>query len=111
MYSYTVRERNSIHFLGFITLIFCQAYVFCYTYLYRLLLVCFFLTGSEEMSPWGLIQNLPCIRRKVRFALYDSLSNYGKSEKNQQDDSDIDNPNIPFLDPVLSKNFSVEQLI
>ena len=61
------------------------------------------------MSPWGLIQNLPCIRRKVRFALYDSLSNYGKSEKNQQDDSDTDNPNIPFLDPALSKNFSVEQ--
>ncbi|CAG8623925.1 11400_t:CDS:10, partial [Paraglomus brasilianum] len=66
-----------------------------------------FLYGSDEMSPWGLIQNLPCIRRKVRSTLYDRLSHYREFERNQQDDSD--NPNIPFVGPVLSKNLSSDE--
>ena len=66
-----------------------------------------FLIGSEELSPWGLIHKLPCIRHKVRSTLYLHLRNYGKSEKNQH--ANNDNPNIPFLDPTSSKNLSVEQ--
>ena len=60
------------------------------------------------MRPWGLVQNLPCLRHKVRSALYDNLSDYGgKSERNQKDYSN--NPNIPFLDPTLSKHLSLEE--
>ena len=44
------------------------------------------------MSPWGCVQNSPCIRRKVRTALHDSLS-----------------PNIPFSDTVLSKKSSSDE--
>ena len=44
------------------------------------------------MSPWGCVQNLPCIRRKVRTALRDSLS-----------------PNIPFSNSVLSKNLTTDE--
>ncbi|CAG8639111.1 7657_t:CDS:2 [Paraglomus brasilianum] len=51
-----------------------------------------FLFGSDEMSPWGLIQNLPCARYKVRSALYQSLR-----------------PNIPFSGPILSNDLSVDQ--
>ncbi|CAG8466855.1 4880_t:CDS:2 [Paraglomus brasilianum] len=53
-----------------------------------------FLFGSYEMNPWGLIQNLPRVRHKVRSALYDSLR-----------------PNIPFSGPILSKNLSSDEKV
>ena len=46
------------------------------------------------MRPWGLVQNLPCIRRKVRTALHDSLS-----------------PNIPFSGSVFSEDLSSDDKI
>jgi len=46
------------------------------------------------MNPWGLIQNLPRVRHKVRSALYDSLR-----------------PNIPFSGPILSKNLSSDEKV
>ncbi|CAG8619517.1 3570_t:CDS:2, partial [Paraglomus brasilianum] len=51
-----------------------------------------FLYGSYEMNPWGLIQNLPRVRHKVRTTLYESLR-----------------PNIPFSGPVLSKDLSSDE--
>ncbi|CAG8466817.1 4878_t:CDS:2 [Paraglomus brasilianum] len=51
-----------------------------------------FLFGADVIGPWGLIQNLPCVRHRVRSALYDNLR-----------------PNIPFSGPILSDNFSVDQ--
>ncbi|CAG8654233.1 7393_t:CDS:2, partial [Paraglomus brasilianum] len=51
-----------------------------------------FLYGADAMGPWGFVQNLPCIRRKVKAALRDSLR-----------------PNIPFSDSVLSKDLSIDE--
>ncbi|CAG8622177.1 5913_t:CDS:2 [Paraglomus brasilianum] len=51
-----------------------------------------FLFGADVIGPWGLIQNLPCVRRKVRSTLHKSLS-----------------PNIPFSGPILSDDLSVDQ--
>ena len=44
------------------------------------------------MGPWGFIQNLPCVRSRVRTALRDNLR-----------------PNIPFSDSVISKDLSIDE--
>ncbi|CAG8620936.1 9012_t:CDS:2 [Paraglomus brasilianum] len=53
-----------------------------------------FLYGTNEISPWGLIQNLPYIRHRVRSVLHNSLS-----------------PNIPFTGSALSKDLSADEKV
>ena len=55
---------------------------------------CFFFTGTDGIRPWGLVQNLPHIRRKARSALHNSLS-----------------PNIPFTGSVLSKDLLIDEKV
>ncbi|CAG8508203.1 7363_t:CDS:2 [Paraglomus brasilianum] len=53
-----------------------------------------FLYGTDGIRPWGLVQNLPHIRRKARSALHNSLS-----------------PNIPFTGSVLSKDLLIDEKV
>ena len=64
--------------------------MFCYASI--LITLIFFLTGADAIDPWGFVQNLPCVRSRVKAGLRDSLR-----------------PNIPFSDSVLSKGLSIDE--